>query len=72
MQDKGFQPAPPEGFQHPPQPGEPGGAPKPPEPAKPIAPVKMGAGQSLVHPQTGATIAKGPSAPKPVTPKAGK
>lgn len=65
MKDKGFQPAPPDGFQHPPQPGEPGGAPKPPEPAKSAIPVKLGAGQALVHPETGKTLAKGPPSPKP-------
>jgi hypothetical protein len=51
-----------QGFQKPPPkppaaPGMPGGPPQ--------APVKLGAGQSLVHPQTGKTVAKGPPQPKP-------
>lgn len=60
--EQGFEPAPPPGFQAPaPEPppgvGQPGGPPMPPQ--------KLGAGQSLVHPQTGKTIAKGPPSPKP-------
>lgn len=58
----GMQPTPPPGFQAKPEPptpppGMPGGP--------PAVPVKVGAGQSLVHPQTGATVAKGPPQPKP-------
>lgn len=53
----GFAPKP---LPPPPGIGQPGGPPVPPQ--------KLGAGQSLVHPQTGKTIAKGPPAPKPPTP----
>lgn len=53
-------PTPPPGFEAkpeppPPMPGMPGGP--------PTAPVKMGAGESLVHPETGKTVAKTPFAP---------
>lgn len=61
-----LQKTPPAGFEPkpespPPGTGMPGGPPMPPQ--------KLGAGQSLVHPQTGAEIAKGPPAPKPAAPK---
>jgi hypothetical protein len=45
------------------------GLPEPPEPpAAPALPMKVGEGQALIHPETGATIGKGP--PKTFPPKA--
>lgn len=56
-----LQPTPPPGFEKkpeppPPLPGMPGGPPQ--------APVKLGAGQQLVHPESGKTVAKVPFPPK--------